>query len=123
MSNNWHYDTVAFDVRDNTTMLFFARTTTGGDIEDYLLLMRTIDDDFNESIDIEINEQQIGGHNSIREARLLGNTITISLHEPVKALNGASQIVLTYAETSENMASIEVGAFRVLGDTLTGGSA
>jgi len=123
MSHNRHYDTVAFDVRDNTTMLFFARTTTGGDIEDYLLLMRTIDEDFNESIDIEINEQRIGGHNSIRDAQLLGTTMTLNLNESVKALDGASQIVLTFAETSENMASIEAGAFRVLGDTLTGGSA
>lgn len=123
MAHNRHYDTVAFDVRENTTMLFFARTTAGGDIDDYVLLMRTIDEDFNESIDIEINEQRIGGHNSIREAQLLGNTITLNLNESVQALDGASQIVLTFAETTENMASIEVGAFRVLGDTLTGGSA
>jgi len=123
MSHNRHYDTVAFDVREKTAMLFFARTTTGGDIEDYLLLMRTIDEDFNESIDIEINEQRIGGHNSIREAQLLGNTITLNLNESVQALDGASQIVLTFAETTENMASIEVGAFRVLGDALTGGNA
>ena len=27
MSGSRHYDTVAFDVRDNATMLFFARTT------------------------------------------------------------------------------------------------
>ena len=123
MTNSRHYDTVAFDVRDKTTMLFFARTSTGGDIDDYLLLMRTIDDDFNESIDIEINEQRIGGHNPIREAQLLGNTITLVLNESVKALDGASKIVLTYAETQENLASIEAGAFRVLGESLTGGSA
>lgn len=46
MSASRHYDTVAFDVRDNATMLFFARTTAEGDIDDYLLLMRTIEDDF-----------------------------------------------------------------------------
>jgi len=104
-------------------MLFFARTSTGGDIDDYLLLMRTIDDEFNESIDIEINEQRIGGHNPIREAQLLGNTITLMLNESLLALDGASKIVLTYAETQENLASIEAGAFRVLGDALTGGNA
>ena len=27
MSDSRNYDTVAFDVRDNATMLFFARTT------------------------------------------------------------------------------------------------
>lgn len=123
MTNSRHYDTVAFDVRDKTTMLFFARTSTGGDIDDYLLLMRTIDDDFNESIDIEINEQRIGGHNPIREAKLLGNTITLVLNESIKALDGESQIVLTYAETQENLASIEAGAFRVLGESLSGGNA
>jgi len=35
MSTSHHYDTVAFDKRDNATMLFFARTTPGGDIDDY----------------------------------------------------------------------------------------
>lgn len=123
MTKSRHYDTVAFDVRDKTTMLFFARTSAEGDIDDYLLLMRTIDDEFNESIDIEINEQRIGGHNPIREAQLLGNTITLVLNESIKALDGASQIVLTYAETQENLASIEAGAFRVLGDSLSGGNA
>lgn len=123
MANIRQYDTVAFDVRDNTTMLFFARTTPEGDIDDYLLLMRTIEDDFDESTYIEINENQFGGHNLIREAELVGNTLTLRLHEPAKALGGVSEIALTYADTPENGTSIERGAFRVLGDALTGGSA
>ena len=36
---------------------------------------------------------------------------------------GATEIVLTFADTPENGMSIERGAFRVLGDTLSGGSA
>ena len=117
------YDTVAFDVRDNATMLFFAKTTELGDISDYLLLMRTIEEDFDESIYIEINEQQFGGHNLIREASLTGNVLTLHLHDPAEALGGASDIVLTWSETSENLDAIENGAFRVLGDMLTGGNA
>ena len=62
MEDSRQYDTVAFDVKDNATMLFFAKTTDEGDISDYLLLMRTVDEDFNESIYVEINEQQFGGH-------------------------------------------------------------
>ena len=123
MSTSRQYDTVAFDVRDNATMLFFARTTPEGDIADYLLLMRTIEDDFDESMYIEINEHQFGGHNLIREAVLVGNTLTLKLHEPAEELGGAAEIVLTYADTPENGTSIERGAFRVLGDTLTGGHA
>jgi hypothetical protein len=118
-----YYDTVAFDVRDNTTMLFFAKTSAGGDIDDYLLLMRTIEEDFDESMYIEINEHQFGGHNLIREAELLGNTLTLKLHEAAVELDGATQIVITFADTAENGTSIERGAFRVLGDTLTGGRA
>ena len=121
MSDSRHYDTVAFDVRDNATMLFFAKTTPEGDINDYLLLMRTIEDDFDESMYIEINENQFGGHNLIREAELMGNTLTLKLHEAAKELGGATQIVLTYADTPENGTSIERGAFRVLGDTLSSG--
>ena len=123
MSESRHYDTVAFDVRDNATMLFFARTTPEGDIDDYLLLMRTIEEDFDESMYIEINEHQFGGHNLIREATLIGNTLTLKLHEPAEELGGVSDIVLTYADTPENGTSIERGAFRVLGDTLSGGNA
>jgi hypothetical protein len=123
MSDSRNYDTVAFDVRDNATMLFFARTTSEGDIDDYLLLMRTVEDDFDSSTYIEINEQQFGGHNLIREAALMGNTLTLHLREPATELGGVSQIVLTWADTPENGASIEAGAFRVLGDTMTGGNA
>ncbi len=123
MAASRQYDTVAFDVRDNTTMLFFAKTTEAGDIADYLLLMRTVEDDFDESIYIEINEQQFGGHNLIREASMTGNVLTLRLHQPAEELNGTSDIVLTWADTLENAESIEAGAFRVFGDTLVGGNA
>jgi hypothetical protein len=123
MTESRHYDTVAFDVRDNATMLFFAKTTEIGDINDYLLLMRTVDDDFDESIYIEINEQQFGGHNLIREVALTGNILTLRLHQPAEELGGIAEIVLTWAETTENLDSIEMGAFRIFGDTLVGGNA
>jgi hypothetical protein len=41
----------------------------------------------------------------------------------VAELDGASEIVLTYDDSPENRTSIESGAFRVLGNTLAGGSA
>ncbi len=123
MTATRQYDTVAFDVRDNATMLFFAKTTDEGDIQDYLLLMRTIEEDFDESIYIEINEKQFGGHNLIREAALTGNVLTLRLHEPAESLDGATEIVLTYAETTDNQESMEAGAFRIFGDTLVGGNA
>ncbi len=123
MFDSRHYDTVEFDVRDNATMLFFARTTPEGDINDYLLLMRTIEENFDESMYIEINEHQFGGHNLISEASLMGNSLTLTLHEPAEELGGATKIVLTFADTPENGTSIERGAFRVLGDTLSGGNA
>ena len=123
MSDNRHYDTVAFDVRDNATILFFARTTAAGDIEDYLLLMRAEGEDFDEAIYIEINENQFAGHDLIQEARMTGNMLTLELREPVAELDGASEIVLTYDDSPENRTSIESGAFRVLGNTLAGGSA
>jgi hypothetical protein len=123
MAASRQYDTVAFDVRENTTMLFFAKTTDEGDIADYLLLMRTVEEDFDESIYIEINEQQFGGHNLIREASMTGNVLTLRLHEPAEELDGTSDIVLTWADTVENSESIEAGAFRVFGDTLVGGNA
>ncbi|MDH3273105.1 MAG: hypothetical protein OEM64_14845 [Gammaproteobacteria bacterium] len=123
MSDTRFYDTVAFDVRDNATMLFFARTSDEGDIDDYLLLMRTVEDDFDSSMYIEINEKQFGGHDLVKEAVLIGTTLTLRLHEPAAELDGISEIVLSFADTTENGASIEAGAFRVLGDTLAGGNA
>ncbi len=118
-----HYDTVAFDVRDNATMLFFARTSDAGDIEDYLLLMRADGEDLDESIYIEINEIQFAGHDLIQEARMTGNMLTLELRKPVAELDGASEIVLTYDDSPENRSSIESGAFRVLGNILAGGHA
>jgi hypothetical protein len=123
MSDSRHYDTVAFDVRDNATMLFFAKTTEGGDIDDYLLLVRTIEDDFDETMHIEINDKQFADHELLTEAQLIGNTLKLTFDGPVQALQGASEIMLTFTETPENLSGIEVGAFRVLGDTLTGGNA
>ncbi len=123
MTDSRHYDTVAFDVRDNATMLFFAKTSEEGDIRDYLLLMRTVDEEFEESIYIEINEQQFGGHDLIREVTMTGNVLTLRLHEPAETLHGADEIVLSFAETVENLESIEAGAFRVFGDLLVGGNA
>ena len=123
MSHSRSYDTVAFDVRDNTTMLFFARTSEEGDIQDYLLLMRAVEDNFDESLYIEINEKQFGGHNLLIEARLVDNTLSLILHEPAEELDNASEIVLTFEATESNLASMEAGAFRVLGDAMKGGNA
>lgn len=118
-----HYDTVAFDVRENAAMLFFAKTTDSGDIEEYLLLMRASGEEFDDSIYIEINEQQFAGHDLISEVRMTGNMLTLALREPAAELDGSSEIVLTFADTEENKAGLEAGAFRVLGDKLTGGRA
>ncbi len=123
MSGSRHYDTVAFDVRDNATMLFFARTSAAGDIEDYLLLMRAEGDDLDDAIYIEINENQLAGHDLIQEARMTGNMLTLELKEPAAELDGASEIVLTYDDSPENRTSMESGAFRVLGNALAGGHA
>ena len=123
MTANRHYDTVAFDVRDNAAMLFFAKTTGSGDIEDYLLLMRATGEEFDDSIYLEINEQQFAGHDLISEVKLNGNVLTLALREPADEFAGNTEIVLTFADTPENKAGIEAGAFKVLGDKLTGGNA
>lgn len=123
MADSRHYDTVAFDVRDNATMLFFAKTTEEGDIDDYLLLVRTIEDDFEESMHVEINDRQFGGHDVLKEAQLIGNMLTLTFNAAVDALDGASELALTFTETQENLNSVEAGAFRVLGDALKGGNA
>ena len=123
MTNSRHYDTVAFDVRDNATMLFFAKTTKTGDIEEYLLLVRAIEDDFDESMFVEINEKQFGGHDLLAEAELTGNSLILRFNEAIDALDGAAELALTFTETQENLTSLEVGAFRVLGDALKGGRA
>jgi hypothetical protein len=123
MTSSRHYDTVAFDVRENAAMLFFAKTTDSGDIDNYLLLMRAIGEDFDDSIYIEINEQQFAGHDLISEVRLTGNMLTLVLKEPAEELEGSAEIVLTFSDTKENKAGLEAGALKVLGDKLTGGNA
>lgn len=123
MSAHRNYDTVAFDMREDAMMLFFARTSASGEIDDYLLLMRSDNEDVRHSVYLEINEKQFSGHNLIREARMSDNMLTLSLHEPATELDGENEIVLTYEGSAVNKASVEAGAFRVLGDCLAGGNA
>ncbi|SVD13915.1 uncharacterized protein METZ01_LOCUS366769 [marine metagenome] len=123
MSASYHYDTVAFDVRENATMLFFARTNLSGDIEDYLLLMRAIEENFEDSIFLEVNEEQLDGSRLIQAAEMSENMLTLLFSEPVKVFEDAKRIVLTFENSDENRTSMEVGAFRVLGEKLTGGHA
>lgn len=118
-----HYDTVAFDVRDNTTMLFFAKTQEEGDIGEYVLLMRTVSEDFEELLTIEINEEQLSGECLITEARLIGNTLALTFNDAVEQWQGKDALTLSFEDTDENLSSIEAGAFRVLGDVLQGGRA
>lgn len=117
------YDTVAFDTRDDMVLLFFARTDEEGNIEDYLLLMRSSDGEFTGDIFVEINESMFTGEQALREARLAGNVLTLSFGGPVEALDDEAGLVAVYSDTPENRAAIEAGAFRILGDKMAGGSA
>lgn len=117
------YDTVAFDVRDNATMLFFAQTTAAGDIEDYLLLMRSENEELDGAIFLEINEKQFAGSEMISEARMNGNMLTLIFHAPVTELGNITELALIFDDTAENRTSMEAGAFRVLGEKLSGGNA
>ena len=123
MTAKRHFDTVAFDVRDDTSMLFFAKTTAAGDIDEYLLIMRAEGPDNGGPVYLEVNEQLLAGHDLIREARMTGNILALELHEPAAALGGVTRIVLTFDATDENKMSLEAGAFRVLGGLLAGGHA
>jgi hypothetical protein len=123
MTASRQYDTVAFDVRDNASMLFFARTASSGDISDYLLIMRAEGDEFDDAVYLELNDQQFSGHDLLREARLTDNILTLELREPAEELDGATEIVLMYEPTADNKKSVETGAFRVLGNLLAGGNA
>jgi hypothetical protein len=123
MSSNRHFDTVAFDVRDNATMLFFARTDANGEIEDYLLLMRTITEAFEDFIFLEINEQQVPVNDLIREAEMTEHMLALHFRESVAELDGAEALVITFDATKENRTAMEAGAFRVLGEKLSGGHA
>ena len=123
MSSSRHFDTVAFDVRENATMLFFARTDANGEIEDYLLLMRTITEAFEDFIFLELNEQQVPVNELIREAEMSDCMLTLRFSESVAELGGLDELVITFDATKENQTAMESGAFRVIGEKLTGGHA
>lgn len=121
MSISSHYDTVAFDVRDNAAMLFFAETADSGDIKSYLLLMRAGGESLDETIYLEINEEQLAGKDVIREAELTANILALRLHPAAAEQFGSDELILTFDDNETNRAGIEAGALRVLGDKLTGG--
>jgi hypothetical protein len=123
MPRSHAYDTVAFDVRDSTTMLFFATTSAEGEILDYLLIMRSVEENFEETLFIEVDEKQIDGKALLDEVGLIGNTLTLRFREPVEELGKLTELVLTFDETETNLSNMESGAFRVLGEYLKGGNA
>lgn len=121
MTISRHFDTVAFDVREDAIMLFFAETGKTGDIKSYLLLMRANDDDMNNTLYLEIDETQLAGAEVVREALLDGNLLRLTLHETAATTFGDGELVLTFDDNPHNRAGIEAGALRVLGDKLVGG--
>ena len=121
MARSCHYDTVAFDVRDDAVMLFFADTRESGDISSYLLLMRAADDEMNDTLYLEIDETQAAGEDVVMEAELTGNSLTLSLFDSAASTFGDATLVLTFDDNAHNRAGIEAGALRVLGDKLVGG--
>ena len=122
MTQTSHYDTVAFDVRDNAAMLFFADTAESGDINNYLLLMRAGEGGLSGALCLEVNEEQVSGDDVIREAKLTANVLTLRLQPSAAARFGGEELVLSFDDTDANRAGIEAGALRVLGDKLTGGN-
>ena len=121
MTKSNHYDTVAFDIREGAAMLFFAATSESGDIKSYLLLMRDGGESLGKSIYLEIDEVQRAGDDVIREARLTGNVLTLLLYSAAGQQFGSDELIVTFDDNEANRAGIEAGAFRVLGDKLTGG--
>lgn len=121
MAGTRHYDTVAFDVRDDAAMLFFAATDASGEIKNYLLLMRPCADPLEDAIYLEIDEEQEAGLDVVAQASLTGGVLQLQLGAAAAEKFGCSELVLSFADTEGNRAAIEAGAFRVLGDKLTGG--
>ena len=123
MSASRHYDTVAFDVRDDTSMLFFAKTNQEGDIEDYLLLMRVINDEFGDMIFMEVNEQQHAGGDLIGEAQMSEGLLSLQFTSPVADFDNSDALIVSFEPSAENRQAMEAGVFRVLGEKLSGGHA
>ncbi len=122
MTQTNHYDTVAFDVRDNAAMLFFAETADSGDIKSYLLLMRATGEGAGDSIYLELNEDELAATDVIREAQLTTNVLTLRLEASAVEQFGGAELVLTFDDNESNRAGIEAGALRILGDKLVGGN-
>ena len=121
MATSRHFDTVAFDVKEEAVMLFFAKTTEEGEISNYLLLMRATDDELNDRLYLEMDEAQAAGEAVIMEAELDGNLLRLSLFDEAAATFGDASLVLSFDDNDHNRAGIQAGALRVLGDKLVGG--
>lgn len=59
----------------------------------------------------------------ISEARMNGNMLTLIFSSPVAELEEITELALVFDDTAENRTSMEAGAFRVLGEKLSGGNA
>lgn len=119
MTISRHYDTVSFDVRDRAAMLVFAETSDSGDVSSYLLLMRAISEDFDDTLYLELDEAQVSGDTMLDNAQLAGNRLTLALADGAASEFGDSEVVVTFDDNDRNRAGIAAGALRILGDKLT----
>ena len=116
-----HFDTIAFDVREEASMLFFAKTTASGEISEYLLVMKA-EEDPSAGVYLELNGEEFSGHDLLSRVTLTDNVLTLDLKEASAYLDGAEQLVVSFDRSPENDASLEHGLMRVLGDLLDGGN-
>lgn len=121
MTTSRHYDTVAFDVREEAAMLFFAVTDANGDIDNYLLLMRAVTDDFDQAFFMEVDDQQLAGEDLLDEAELDGNLLRLKVAGDAAKAFGDTDVVVSFDDNERNHAGINAGSLRVLGDKLKAG--
>ena len=110
-------DLVVLDELDGVWTLGFARTEPSGDTAEYLMFQSPLAGNDGWGTYIETDDQSHSGYDLVRKVTVGNGMIEFTLTKGLGP-GGAMRFVMTFADTTENRATIDRGLKRVFEDKL-----
>lgn len=110
-------DLVVLDELDGVWTLGFARTEPSGDTAEYLMFQSPLAGDDDSGTYIETDDQSHSGYDLVRTVAVGTGKIEFTLTKGLGP-GGAMRFVMTFADTTENRATIDSGLKKVFEDKL-----
>lgn len=110
-------DEVGLDEQFGVWTFGFGRTDSSGDIAEYVTLQSPGEGDDDWGPYFEVDDQLHGGYNLVRDITIGNGRIEFGLTKKLGA-DGATRIVVTFADTTDNQFTVSRGLKLVFRDQL-----